>query len=193
MINYLNGKVKLVKAGFLILDVSGIGYRVTVSPLVSVKENENLELFIHEHIKEDADDFYGFKSWEELDLFEKLISVNGVGPKAGMAIMSSGKPDKIINAIISDDLSFFTEISGIGKKVAAKIILDLKSKLSGLDGSNIIFESEQANDILDALISLGYKKSEVAMIVSSIPVEITTDQEKIRWCLKALKNPSKGR
>lgn len=193
MINYLNGKVRLIKSNFLILDVSGIGYRITVSPELPVKENDNLELFIHEHIKEDADDFYGFKTWEELELFEKLISVNGVGPKAGMAIMSSSKPEKIISSIISDDLSFFTGISGIGKKVAAKIILDLKSKLSGLDGSNIIFANEDENDILDALISLGYKRSEVAMIVSSIPTEVTTDQEKIRWCLKALKNPSKGR
>ena len=104
-----------------------------------------------------------------------------------MAIMSSSKPDKIINSIISDDLSFFTGISGIGKKVAAKIILDLKSKLSGLDGSNIIFANEDANDILEALISLGYKRNEISMVVSTIPENIETDQDKIRWCLKAFK------
>ena len=187
MINYLNGKVKLIKANFLVLDVSGVGFRITISPELSIKENENVELFVHEHIKEDADDFYGFKSWEELELFEKLISVNGVGPKAGMAIMSSAKPEKIINSIVSDDLSFFTGISGIGKKVAAKIILDLKSKLSGLDGSNIIYAGEESNDILDALISLGYKKSELSRIVSSIPSDKLTDQEKIRWCLRELR------
>lgn len=187
MINYLRGKIKLIKAGFLVLEVSGIGHRVTISPELAVKENENIELYVHEHIKEDSDDFYGFKSWEELELFERLISVNGVGPKAGMSIMSSSKPDKIINSIISDDLSFFTGISGIGKKVAAKIILDLKSKLSGLDGSSIIYSGEDTNDVLDALVSLGYKKSEVIQIVSSIPDEIKKDQEKIRWCLKALK------
>ncbi|OPZ23439.1 MAG: Holliday junction ATP-dependent DNA helicase RuvA [bacterium ADurb.BinA186] len=187
MISFLRGKIKLVRSGIIILDVLGVGYKVLVDQNIPLRENAEVEFFVHEHIKEDVDDLYGFKTWEELELFERLISVNGVGPKAGMAIMSAGKPDKVISSIVSDDLTFFTGISGIGKKVAAKIILDLKSKLSGLDGSDVILGVDRENDVLMALISLGYKKSEVAKIVSGIPADIATDQEKIRWCLKQLK------
>jgi Holliday junction DNA helicase RuvA len=101
--------------------------------------------------------------------------------------MSASRSDKIIQAIISDDLGFFTSISGIGKKVAAKIILDLKPKLSGLDGSGVISLQNEDDDILEALISLGYKKSDVVLIVRSIPKDYTSGQEKIKWCLKRLK------
>lgn len=191
MISYLKGKVVLARWGVLIIETCGVGHKVIVSPQIDIKPNivdlqEPIELFIHEHIREDADDLYGFLSYEELELFEKLISVNGVGPKAGIAIMSSGKTEEIIRAIVSDNLGFFTAISGIGKKVAAKIILDLKSKISGDRSVNILSGSTVNEDLSDALQSLGYKQSEISSITGKIPSSTETLEDKMKWCLKNL-------
>jgi Holliday junction DNA helicase RuvA len=191
MISYLKGKVVLARFGVLIVDTCGVGHKVIVSPQIEIKPNivdlqEPIELFIHEHIREDADDLYGFISYEELELFERLISVNGVGPKAGMAIMSSGKADEIVRAIISDNLGFFTAISGIGKKAAAKIILDLKSKLSGDRSVNILSGDSASEDLTEALHSLGYKQIEIMSVIGKIPATAETLEDKIKWCLKNL-------
>jgi Holliday junction DNA helicase RuvA len=190
MISYLKGKVVLFRWGLIILDVNGVGYKVCVNPQINIKNNiidtkEDVELFVYENIREDTDDLYGFLTYQELELFEKLISVNGVGPKAGINIMSSGKPEAIISAILSDNLGFFTAVSGIGKKAAAKIILELKSKIGG--GTDIeLGQFDQSNDVIDALEALGYKKQELTTILSKIPKEIVATEDKIRWCLKNL-------
>lgn len=191
MIAYLKGKVILARWGFLIVETGGVGYRVSVNPQINIPNNivdtkEEINLFIHEHIREDANDLYGFLIFQELELFEKLISVNGVGPKVAMNIMNSGESGKIISAITSDDLSFFLAISGIGKKAAAKIILDLKSKLSGDQNINVLSNVDGASDLFDALTTLGYSRIEVSSIATKIPSELKTTEEKVRWCLKNL-------
>ncbi|HOX41472.1 MAG TPA: Holliday junction branch migration protein RuvA [bacterium] len=191
MISYLKGKSVLFKWGLLILDVGGVGYRINVPPQIHLPNNivqtqAIIELFIHHHIREDAQDLYGFLTFEELELFEKLISVNGVGPKAGLSIMSAGKSEDIIRAIQSDNTAFFTAISGIGKKVAAKIILDLKSKLSGIGGDDFFGAIIDSDETLEALLSLGYKGSEVQGVLAKLPAELKTTEEKVRWCLKNL-------
>lgn len=191
MISYLKGRAVLFKYGLIIIETGGVGYKVFVNPQIKIKNNivdtqENIELYIYEHIREDADDFYGFLTYQELELFEKLISVNGVGPKAGLNIMSHAESDKILYAIMNDDMAFFTAISGVGKKVAAKIILDLKSKISSDKSINIIGKMDESNDLIDALESLGYKKSEIQDLVGKIPPEIILTEEKVRWCLRSL-------
>lgn len=190
MIAYLKGKVVLFKWGFLIVNVGGVGYKVCVDPQINIPNDivdtqKDTELFIHQHIREDSSDLYGFLTFQELELFEKLISVNGVGPKAGINIMSAGKTDQILQAIISDNLGFFTAISGIGKKVAAKIILDLKSKISA-DKSINILNAGDSEDLVDALLGLGYKNTEISKVIGGIPLELKDTEEKMRWCLKKL-------
>lgn len=192
MIGYLKGKIIHARWGQLIVDVAGVGYKVTVDPQIDIAPNavdisQQIELFIHEHIREDAHDLYGFLSYQDLELFQKLISVSGVGPKVGISIMSAAKTDKIISAIESSDVSFFTSISGIGKKVAAKIILDLKSKISDSEKEAIISGSETSGDVIDAMASLGYRKSDISRHLTQIPSEVTTTEEKVRWLLKNLK------
>lgn len=191
MISYLKGKVVLFKWGLIILDVNGVGYRVNVAPQIHIKNNvvdtaELIELYIHEHIREDADDLYGFLTFQELELFEKLISVNGVGPKAGLNIMNADKPEGIIAAISSDNINFFTAIPGIGKKVAAKIILELKSKISDDKAIKIFTDFPDLQDLEEALLNLGYRRPEISSVLSKIPKDISSLEAKMRWCLKNL-------
>jgi Holliday junction DNA helicase RuvA len=187
MIAYLSGKIIIEKPGFIILETGGVGYKVfTDESKVQSPQSKAVELFTYQNIREDTNDLYGFATFEELELFEKLISVNGVGPKAGMLVMASAPADKIISSILSEDLTFFKAISGIGNKVAAKIILDLKSKISGEDGSGVISQSGRSDDVIDALVSLGYKQVEIQRALTKIPPDIETPEDKIRWCLKNL-------
>ncbi|HLC43748.1 MAG TPA: Holliday junction branch migration protein RuvA [Patescibacteria group bacterium] len=186
MISYLSGKIVASRTGFIVIETGGVGYGVNVDSSVVKKNGEKYELFIHEHIREDCHDLYGFPTFEELELFEKLISVNGVGPKAGLNIMSAGKPDKIVSAIVSDNLGFFTAISGIGKKVAAKIILDLKSKLSGDRNINVLSGDVEGEDLVDSLLQLGYRKVEISAVITKMPENVTGLEARVRWCLKNL-------
>ena len=130
---------------------------------------------------------YGFGTYEGLELFQKLISVNGVGPKVAMVVLSSNEPEKIVGAILRGDVSFFQSISGIGKKVAAKIILDLKSKISGIESGNIIESLGKNDEVVEAMASLGYKENEIVKIISKIPTDCTSSEDKIKWLIKNMK------
>ena len=185
MISYLKGKIVLERTTFLIVDVSGVGYKVSIIPKLDVKIGDEIKLFVHEYIREDCDDLYGFETFDELELFEKLLSVSGVGPKAAMTIIGLGPTEKIIEAIMAEDANFFQTAPGIGKKVAIKIILDLKSKISNLKFSGSI-AGGQHQDIYDGLEVLGYKKIEIDKIIGKLPKELKSPEEKIRWCLKNL-------
>lgn len=192
MIGYLRGKVVNAKWGKIWLDINGVGYLVNVDPQIKIPENcvdtkFEVELYIHEHIREDCHDLYGFLSYQELEMFERLISVSGVGPKAGLNIMASADTAKIYSAIENSDVSFFTSISGIGKKVATKIILELKSKLSDSDNYEIISGSESSSDVLEAMTSLGYRKSDISKYLTQVPENVVTTEEKVRWLLRNIK------
>jgi Holliday junction DNA helicase RuvA len=193
MIGYLKGKITLFRFGFVILDVAGVGYKIFVPSQIGLPDNivdsqKECELFIHHHIKEDASDLYGFMFFQELELFEKLLSVNGVGPKAAMVIISMAPVDRIIDAITSEDQKFFESAPGIGKKVAIKIIIDLKSKISNLKYSGNINGGEH-EDIYDGLEALGYKKIEIGKVIGKLPKDLSSSEDKIRWMLR---NLSKG-
>lgn len=187
MIGFLRGKIDTANLGSVYLDVNGVGYKVNVSPQIKIPEplvGRTIKFYIHENIREDAHDLYGFIDYYELEIFQKLLTVNGVGPKAAMAIMSSSNSDKIVEAIESDDLTFFISIPGIGKKAAAKIILDLKSKISLSQSAGILGKSSESNNIIDALVSLGYQKAEVQKLLHKMPANVKTEQDQVRWCLK---------
>lgn len=189
MIGSLKGKISDIRLDHIYVDVNNVGYKVFI-PLgqkESFKKSDKVKLYIFENIKEDRHDLYGFLELMELELFDKLISVNGVGPKAAMTIMSVSGYKQIINAISSEDVTFFTAIPGIGKKVASKIILDLKSKITGLELGDVISSSNDAEDLIDALISLGYKKQDIVKFIPKIPEDLTSTQDRIRWLLKNVK------
>jgi Holliday junction DNA helicase RuvA len=183
MIAYLEGKTIYQKQNHIILQVGGVGYKIFTKTNENFSLGEQAALYIHEQIKEDSYDLFGFSAIADLELFEKLISVNGVGPKAGISILSIGSAEKIISSIESQDFAFFEAVPGIGKKVAAKIIIELKSKLENLKTENMT-----SSNVVEALVSLGFKKPDISKVISEIPVEITSDEEKVRFCLKHLSN-----
>lgn len=166
MIGYLEGLVKHAEKGKIILFANGIGFTVSIPASLSFLEGEKASLFIHTHLREDNLALFGFSTARDLDLFEMLISVSGVGPKIGLAIFTISKAENIIQAIESSNLNFFTSISGVGKKTGQKIILDLKSKVS--KGDINMKNLEGSSELVDSLVSLGFQKQEISNILPDI-------------------------
>jgi Holliday junction DNA helicase RuvA len=191
MISYLKGKIIHIGLGWIILDIGNIGYKVYVvgnnklRALPRGREIGNsVELFTYQHIREDKSDLYGFSDISQLEIFETLISVSGLGPKMAMSVLvSKGKTD-IEKAIESGDYKTFQEIKGIGKKLAAKIILELKNKIEKADLDNLNERENKDPELEEALVSLGYKSKEAQKISSSIPENLTSLQQKVKWALK---------
>ena len=172
MIAYLSGKILQVLDDSLILENQGIGYQIFVSEnwLLSVNCGDDLELYIHHHIREDNQTLYGFKSIEDRLLFKKFLSVNGIGPKSAIAVLSAGPRKELIRAIQFEDHAVFQAVSGIGPKTAKRLVLELKNKVEWDDSSESSEPSTSStrSDLLQALEQLGYSTSEIQKIISDI-------------------------
>lgn len=170
MIGYLEGEIKYATKGKIILFANGIGFTVFLPGNLNFLNKSKAELYIHTHLREDNLSLFGFASPQDLDLFELLISVSGVGPKIGLAIFTAATSENILKAIETSNLSFFNSISGVGKKTAQKIILDLKSKVSKGD---INFKNlEGSSELVESLISLGFQKQEITPIMADIDTSL---------------------
>lgn len=176
MLAYLTGTIVTKTADAVVLDVHDVGYRVGVAEDLGATGTK-VTLHLSEVIREDRHDLYGFTSLDALVLFEALIGVQGVGPKVGMKIMSAGSPDTVRRVILAGDLNFFTGISGVGKKTAQKIILDLKGMLVDVGPA---LHDEAA----DALEGLGYSRDDIAAVLPHI--EGKTSEERIKAALRML-------
>ncbi len=185
MIGYLNGVVKYQSQAWLILDVNNVGYKIYSN--FHGKAGDKVEFYIHEHIREDSNDLYGFDSPQEMEFYEILLSVSGVGPKMGLAILTIGSIDRIKGAIIKGDTTLFTTVSGIGKKVAAKIIVELKNKVASRTDSYLPEEAGEDSDLVEALEQLGYKQIEILDIIREMPEEIIGTQARLTWALQRMK------
>ncbi len=184
MIGYLEGEIKYASKGRIILFANGIGFTVFIPQSLVFLEKDFAKLFIHTHLREDNLSLFGFSTATDLDLFELLISVSGVGPKIGLAIFTATDAPNIIKAIKTSNLSFFNSISGVGKKTAQKIILDLKSKVG--KGEINMKNLEGSSELIDSLASLGFQKQEILPII----VEIDSSQPlpaQIKSALKLLR------
>lgn len=189
MIAQLEGEVVHAGERYVILDVGGVGYRVYVSTETRAKISglrESVRLWTHLAVREDALDLYGFSTKSELDTFELLISVSGVGPKSALGILSLAPPEVLHKAIAGGDSTYLTRVSGIGRKIAEKIVLELKDKLSTLDTHSGSEELTQEADTLEALKSLGYSLREAREALRSVPPTITDTGEKIKEALRVL-------
>lgn len=187
MIGYLKGKIITSETGKIIINVNDIGYFVFV-PSSKYSVNQTAELFIHHHIREDSDTLYGFTTQEELDLFELLLSVSGVGPKLALLIIGSGSVKTIINAIESGSPEYFRAVNGVGTKVAAKIIVELKNKITA--GELNIGSLVTSSELSDGLLTLGYSRQEVNQVISKIPADILELKDKLQWAIKNIAKKS---
>lgn len=179
----LRGEVIEKSTNFFILDVRGVGYFVKahLRLLADLSVGDEPSIYIHEHIREDSHDLYGFASRDELEVFEILISINGIGPKAGLAICGSATPSELRERVMHSDAAWFASLPGIGNKTAQKIILELKGQLVEVET-----ESEADQELIDALKGLGYKSAQAKEAAKSVPAEIKDPSERVREALKYL-------
>jgi Holliday junction DNA helicase RuvA len=188
MISYLEGKIKFKGQNYLILLTNGIGYKVFVPTdiLASAKADQSFSLFTHQHVKEDALDLYGFKTSEDLTLFELFLGVSGIGPKTAIGIFGVGKISKIKEAIVKGDVDFFTQVPRLGRKNAQKIIIELRPKLGTLADLDLTGESGETKEIIEALKSFGFNTVEAKEALRSIKDFEGNTSDKIRTALKYL-------
>lgn len=184
MIGFLRGKVHHFSTDYVLLDVNDVGYRINFYHPESLKIDEEIVIYTYENIREDEQSLYGFLSLEEYDLFVKLISVKGLGPKMASGILAKKKVNEVIEAIENSDVNFFKGMSGVGSKTASQIILDLKKKL--VTESSQSTSNSQLDDAIEALKSLGYKPIELKNIVKELSKEQMTSDQYIKKALTLL-------
>ncbi|UJF31979.1 Holliday junction branch migration protein RuvA [Paenibacillus hexagrammi] len=191
MIDFVRGKVAFRESEYAVIDVHGVGYRVFCpNPYaLSHKEDEDVTLYIHYHVREDAHLLFGFPTREEQSLFRLLLDVTGIGPKVALGILAGGgRPENVINAISQENVAFLTKLPGIGKKTAQRIILDLKDKLSHVSGSIVletsihlgasagssVMEGGKAwSEAKEALMALGYTETETDKTWAQIKLKVS--------------------
>ena len=182
MLAYIKGKTLHKNNDYIIIVNQGLGYKIFVPQSIynNTHNGDEIELFLYHHIREDSSKLFGFNSIPIMQLFETFISINGIGPKVGLAIIGQYSGEEIRTAIDNDDITAFQAVPGIGKKTALRIIIELKSKLpeEGLENNNI------SNDVIDALQNLGYDKQVIISLLNETPKEITAIEDQIRWAIK---------
>ena len=185
MIGYLHGRVLDIRMGALIVDVGGIGYSVhtTADFLSKIAKGEEVGLSIHTAVREDDISLYGFSDKIELDMFESLLRVSGIGPKSALAILSVAGVNNLEEAIASGDTSLITKVSGVGRKTADKIVLELGGQLHKGTQSKMTREDL---DVFEALQALGYRERDIQEAMKNMPKGAAGANDKIREALKML-------
>lgn len=197
MIYSLKGELTHIDAQFVVVECGGVGFKCFTSLNTSKnigKIGSQVMLYTYMSVREDAMDLFGFSTTAELDAFKLLITVSGVGPKAGIAILSELSPDKLAIAIASSDVKSITRANGVGKKTAERVVLELKDKMAGVGGENIssavqsamsAVEESAASEAVAALVALGFSQSDAAVAVGQMDKSLSAD-EMIRLGLKQL-------
>ena len=190
MIAHIRGKVTEKFGNSLIIDVAGVGYEITVPTpdFDAVMLDEEKKFFTYHSIRENAEELYGFSSLMAKKLFELLISVQGVGPKAGIAILSLAEPEEVRNAIANADTAFISKASGVGKKSAERVIVDLRDKVGipshyGATATKYTTAADANDEALDALMALGFSLKEASLALEKVDKSLPTE-ERIKLALK---------
>jgi Holliday junction DNA helicase RuvA len=183
MIGSLRGRITSLTATSALVEVQGVGYRVHAAPntLTHLAMGEDALLYVHDHVREDAHDLFGFVTQDDLSLFERLISISGVGPKAGMSILSVGSAETVKRAIMNGDLAVLTSAPGVGTKIAQKIVLELKGILVDAD-----LPPGPDREVVEALISLGYSSSQARQALKAVSADVTDVSERVKEALRNL-------
>jgi Holliday junction DNA helicase RuvA len=184
MIAYIKGIVLSKEEKYLVLLVSGIGYKISApfEVIGKAKLDSEMEFWIHQHIREDSSDLYGFEKKEDKDFFEILLGISGIGPKSAINILNVATVNDLKKAVSTSDTSHLIKVSGIGKKMAEKIVLELKGKFN--DDETVSLKSEV--EAIEALKALGYSQKESRDALKSIPNTLHTPEDRIKAALKLL-------
>lgn len=185
MIRKLVGQIDEIGDGEIILNVSGVGYlvRLTDSSLFNLKTEQDLTLYTHHALRENASDLYGFLNKDELNFFELLLTISGIGPKSALGILNTAPINTIREGVLSGNADHLAKISGLGKKSAEKIVVGLKDKLEGAGGGGTTLGG--ATDAIEALTALGYSLSDARAAVQKLDASLSTE-EIVRHALKNL-------
>lgn len=188
MITFITGLVYSFTSDSVIIDNNGIGYFIYFSHPEKLPLQEKITVFTFQHFREDGTVLYGFLSMDELDLFKKLITVKGLGPKTAMAILSNTTYDQLVNSIENGDVNYLKKMPSVGSKTASQIILDLKGKLVEVNNNDSNKKSNPlVQQALDGLKSLGYKASELSSITSQLnSLQLNSVDEYLKEGLKLL-------
>ncbi len=189
MIGKIKGKLVEVSGNVgLVETASGVFYNIFLTPSTLSKNqlnNEKFEVYTYLHVKEDAMILFGFETKNEYEIFKLLLTVSGIGPKTAFSIISFIKTQDLIEAIKKNDVDILTEVPGLGKKTAMKIILELSSKINAdFELKNVILSNDD-KIVVDALISLGFKANEAKKMINNIPKNLSVE-EKITFALKKI-------
>ncbi len=187
MIAHLKGTILKKTEKGIVLSTGDIGYFVFITKyiLAETKEEQLIEFFIHHHIREDLSTLYGFSDYEDLEFFKILIGISGIGPKVAMEILNIPSA-KMKNAIINEDTAFICKIPGIGQKTAKRIVLELKGKVTVdvLEREHGAVYQNMNEDIIDALMKLGFQKHHILKTLKDLPETMKEDEEIIGYFLK---------
>jgi Holliday junction DNA helicase RuvA len=192
MIAYLHGKIKYRGDDYLIMEVANVGYKVFVARnfLNKLKVDSDLELYTYQHVREESLDLFGFSSINDLNFFEKLNTVSGIGPRSAMAVLEAAPAEEVVKAILRSDERTLVAVYGISKKKAEKIIMELKGKVDKLETASSQaksqFESDGAIDVIGALTGLGYSIDQAREVLRQVPVNLDKPEDIIRAALKIL-------
>lgn len=189
MISLLDGKIELKGERFVVVNVAGVGYKVFagLETLQKIPEKgADVKLWTYQSVRENALELYGFLHFAELELFETLLSVPGIGPKGGLGVLNIAPVDTLKKAIAAGDISYLTRVSGIGRKTAEKIVLELKEKMAGRGVTVEAPELKEEADALEALVSLGYSPREAREALAQVPAEITSVEKRVGEVLKKM-------
>ncbi len=195
MITYLVGNLEHIGENALIIEVYGVGYEVFCSSRTLSELNgtrEKVKIYIHEHIKEDGHDLYGFYHMEDRELFRKLISVSGIGPKGGMQVFNTYSSQEVIQIILEQDSKALSKVSGIGPKTAQRIILELKDSIGKLFVPDLsllktgLKDESAKSEAIEALEALGYSGLEAKKAVEAIDDYQSSSEELIKKALSLL-------
>jgi len=187
MIGHLEGTVTALRAGFVILSAGGVGYKVTASKgtLAGLSPGTSASLWTYLAVRENALDLYGFPDEVGLHFFELLLTVSGIGPKSAIAILDVADAETLRSAIGRGNAGYLTNVSGIGKKTAEKIIVELKDKVGlGAEGASAAMKGDE--EALEAMRSLGYSPQEARDALRKVPHELTKSNDRLREALKIL-------
>jgi Holliday junction DNA helicase RuvA len=192
MISYLKGKIKNKSQNFVILDVNGVGYKIFVNVALFIEAaiGVDKEYYVHEHVREDDISLYGFRTIGEMEFFELLLTISGIGPKSALGVLSIASVEDVKESILRGDPDLLTKVSGIGRKTAERVVLELREKIGklepGIGSQESGIGSMGSGDEIDALMALGYSMQQARESLKRVDEKIKDSGERIREALKRM-------